>query len=360
MKPASRASPAAEDAAPIFVVDTTPSPDVFGSQPSGNAPNNSVIGEAPLRGEDAADDDVIVYEAPHPRLRKGTSPLMVVSSPCRPAADIPSSPTQAASSPRPSDPTPIDAVAMSFVSHADPDLILSTQVQARKKIGLKPTPRSRKMAKKERAAARRREERKMFNMTSFGLSMQERTALEEGSTIQNDERYAERRRGDSDVEWGTEDEGAVEEVLSSIGDMDLDGDVGDTAAFVGFAQRMEGLRGAETITDLEDIARMKEEDEETDSDEETTSQGEEDIFDAEERQEIGEIPDVDGEGDSDVESDFKQGSWADRDEGFLEHIDVSEFNYYKINFSVISSRCYLTRMRTYKMHRSKRLNKANL
>ena len=116
-----------------------------------------------------------------------------------------------------------------------------------------------------------------------------------------------------------------------------------------------------TIADLEDSARMKEEDEETGSDE-GSSQEEEDVFDAAERKEIGEGDDADssdsseedtprrsflgrlqkmrGKGknktvtqaslssdEEDIDGVAAFGphmSWADRDERYLEHIDVSE------------------------------------
>ena len=321
---------ATEDTAATFVVDTTPSPVVFTSQASEITVENSNIGDAPLGA--AVDDDVIVYEAPHPRLKRDTFPTVPASASSRPATHGPSTPPQKTSLSLPLAATPIDAVRISLVSEADPELVLSKQVQARKKIGLKPTPRSRKMAKKARAAARRREAR-MTSMTSYGLSIQEQTALQEGSTIQNDSRYAERRRGDSDLDWGTDDERGIKEVLDGIGDMDLDGDIGDMAALTNFARGVEGLAGEVTIADLNDAARMREEDEE---DEDEGSPSEDDVFDEEEKKEIGEGSDVDGEEDSDMEIGSKaRSSWADRDEDYIEDIDVSEFHCYRGTLSTI-------------------------
>jgi hypothetical protein len=371
---------ATEDAAPVFVVDTAPGPVASALKPPEIIVDSSFMGSAPL-GE-AADDDIIVYVAPHPRLGRDNvtdpSPPIPASEPSFPLPDV--SVTQVTSPPHPSVSTPIDGFPISFVPPVDSHLVLAKQVQARDKIGLKPTPRSRKMVKKERAAARRRKERNaMFSMTSVGLSMEERSALQEGSTIQNDPKYAERRRGDSDVDWGTDDESAIEGVRSGIGDMDLDGDVDDIAAFAPFARGVEGLAGEEvmTIADFDDASRMREEDEvDTDEGQEDVvdtgeSQEEEGVFSAEERKEIGENGDVDSshsseedtprrsfqgrlqrirakaavkrvtyassssdeEKDSEVESISKQGrSWADRDDDYLEHIEVSDTANAKVRF----------------------------
>lgn len=333
-----------EDKASTFYVDTTPSMVDLSSHSSKYMADNSVIQAAPL-GE-VADDDVIVYEAPHPRL-SGRAPSQPAASTSNVVhLDTPSPHTH------PTNPH----------QHSGAGLLLSKHVQAPKAIGLKPTPRLRKLAKKARAAARRREQRTaMFSMTSFGLNMEERAALQEGSTVKGDPLYAERRRGDSDLDWGTDDEGEIEEVCSGIGEMELDSEVGDISMLARVVRRRVEGEEVVTIADLEDSARMKEEDEETGSDE-GSSQEEEDVFDAAERKEIGEGDDADssdsseedtprrsflgrlqkmrGKGkiktitqaslSSDEEKDIDEVaafgphmSWADRDERYLEHIDVS-------------------------------------
>jgi hypothetical protein len=348
-----------EDKAPTFFIDTTPSIVDFASQLLEPIVDNSVI-EAPPLGQ-AADDDIIVYEAPYPRL-SGLAPCPPVASMSSPLPfDSPSTSAQPANSHQHSVSTPIDSISISFASAEDQDVLLSKHVKARMAIGLKPTPRSRKLAKKERAAARRREERKaMSSMTSFGLSMGERAALQERSTVKRDTRYAERRRGDSDVDWGTDDDDALEEVRSGIGDMDLDGEVGNITTLTRFAKGVG--EQVVTIADLEDGARMKEEDDETGSAEEGSSQEGESIFDAAERKEINEADEADSsdssdedtprrsfqgrlqrmrakgkgkavtqarlssdeEEDSDEVGTFGPGmSWADRDERYLKTIEVS-------------------------------------
>lgn len=349
---------------PAFVIDTTPGPVDFKSNPLESFVDSSIIGAAPL-GE--GDDDVIVYEAPNPRLRKANaapSPISASKSNAPPGTqDLP---TQGASLSQGSVSKPIESVSVtSIASQAN----LAKQVQ---RIGLKPTLRSRRKAKKERAVARREARRARFSITggmrSVGAGMEQRAAFQVAPTVKVDPRYAERRQGDSDVDWGSDDVGEIEEVINGIGDMDLDGEIGDITGLTRFAQGAEGLAGEEvvTIADLEDDARMREEDE-TDSDEEGSSEEEEGVFDAEERKAIGEVSDnsagssdeedeetprrsfqgrlqrlrakaamrpvadgifsSDEEEGSDVEANFKLGvSWADRDQQFLDDIDVSGSN----------------------------------
>ena len=348
------------------IVDMMPSPVVLSSQHSERVIASPVQGVTPLG--DTADEEIIVYVAPYPRKSHSGSPIHATHHLASDPSPLPSGPP---------DSTPIDSISIPPTVSCDADKVLAAQVEAHRRIGLKPTPRSRKMAKKERAAARRRDERR--TMFSFGLSMEERFALQEGPTAKDDTRRAERRRGDSDVDWGSDDESGIEDVRSGIGDMSLDDEIGDVGpALAQFACGVEGLGAGEvvTIADLEAEARMNEEGEELDTD---ASSEDEDTLASEMRGEIGDdmpadsskssddetprrgfhtrlrrlreeangkaVVDVDPISDevsdedasSDDEDLFfgRNSSWADRDESFLrrEEVSKSHINMYRFDGS---------------------------
>ncbi|KAF8530398.1 hypothetical protein BU17DRAFT_79155 [Hysterangium stoloniferum] len=239
-----------------FIIDVVPKPVVFG--PPRVAEDSSLTCAAPL-GEDST-EEIIVYTAPYPRVSRAVTPVPPallrsgVSDIHTPYTPIASSSAIVTDN--------VESFSFSLTSMPDPEEILTKQVKARSQSGLKPTPRSRKMVKKARASARRREERQ--SMFSLGLSQAGRAAMHERSTIRGDTRKSERRVGDSDVEWGTSDEevDGVGHVTSGLGSMDLDSDIGEIAALSPLVGRLAGLREVVTIADLGDIAKIQDEDEE--------------------------------------------------------------------------------------------------
>ncbi|KAF9234294.1 hypothetical protein BU15DRAFT_79182 [Melanogaster broomeanus] len=103
---------------------------------------------------------------------------------------------------------------------------------------------------------------------SFGAMLSEAQLREEGQRERRHPRVEPRRRGDSDMDWGTDGEGdgrgdeVVDEVSSGLGGMDLDPDVElGMDAMKGFLTSMsvEGSRFV-TMDDIHDEARMRRED----------------------------------------------------------------------------------------------------
>jgi len=327
-----------------FVVDTAPCEISF--EASEYIIDSSIAGATPL-GEIGEDEEIIVYDAPNPRRSRATTP--------HPAPEIPQPPA-------------FESISLSFSSKRNPDEVLSNIVHTHRAAGLKSTPRSRKLAKKERATARRREERR--SLFSMGLNMEERHAMAEASTARRDPRKSQRRRGDSDVDWGSDDEddseANLEEVRSGLEEMELDPDIANITTLARFAHRVNGLAGDAftTLDDLDDIAKMEAEDEEEEEDDDDedddaerdgSSNESNDAFDASERREIGEdIESSEDEDDtprrsfqgrlnrlrekdkakaasnkemsidasSDEDYEDPNMSWADRDEKYLERIEV--------------------------------------
>ncbi|GJE92824.1 hypothetical protein PsYK624_089820 [Phanerochaete sordida] len=148
--------------------------------------------------------------------------------------------------------------------------------------------------------------------SSFGAS------LAEAQLRREDPRKAERRIGDSDLEWGDEDD-EVEALSNGVGDMAVDDEI-DVDAMRAFVKSMsaEGSRQV-TMDDIADAARMKEEDEdddergsesadseEEDSEVEEVVRMEEELMVAEDAAvtlEGGEDEDEDAEGEDDGDDD---------------------------------------------------------
>jgi hypothetical protein len=111
---------------------------------------------------------------------------------------------------------------------------------------------------------------------TFGAQLEE-AHLHEGE--REDPRKNERRRGDSDLDWGSgsEVEDAIEELSTGIGGMEIDEDL-DANAMASFVKSMSAAGSHQvTMDDLADIERLKAEDEE----DESSSSGSEDEKDSE-------------------------------------------------------------------------------
>ncbi|PIL36280.1 hypothetical protein GSI_01942 [Ganoderma sinense ZZ0214-1] len=284
-----------------FFEDTTPAP--VGTISSADRIQVNALDGALGAAAVDEDEEIIVYVAPHPRTGKSTS--QAVSSPIAhlptpgpkdveivPAASSTSTPTtsvceaptvKASSSQKPfslelgtlyperssslrqvAPPSP-DAVelpappAFDSVSFSFDKATPATKKPARR---LHPANTPRALLKRSRQPRRRSLRGSGFGFGSFG------PAHEEAMLREVDPRRDERRRGDSDLEWGTadEDEGEDgEDALSAdMGGMELDEDI-NLAAMKSFVHSMsaEGSRHV-TMNDVADVARMKEEDEEED------------------------------------------------------------------------------------------------
>ncbi|KAG6815705.1 hypothetical protein H0H87_012089, partial [Tephrocybe sp. NHM501043] len=288
--------------------------------------------EAPHQGKPQLledDEEIIVYVPPHPGrvspLRPSTStsaasflPSTSILTGTTTLSQIASTSTSTTSTPPPprrqAPPPSFDSVSFSFTPTPKKGREFSSLRKNKAKAQLK-------QRRQERHAKRSRLERQVLfgggSFGSFGGMMEE--AKLRGSDY--DPQWDDRRRGDSDVEWGDSDEeqdvGAEGENGLAEG-MDLDPDLeGAGEAMKRFARSM-GAEGSRFVT-MDDIAdgemmRMEDldaererwnmgssgedEDETTDDDKEV-----EEIVRTEERRLIAESGDMDGLEDESDESD---------------------------------------------------------
>lgn len=341
-------------------------------------------------------DEVIVYVAPHPRAGRISNVTRIEP---QPATELPSTSmltgtTQlfSSSTVQPSAPA-FESISFSFTPspkkqptrHA-PIFSVGGKVKAKAKV-----------RKQEARAARRRVERQaMFG--SFGAMLSE--AQLRGEKIAKDPRWEERRRDDSDVDWGDED--MVEDGPSDDGGdgMELDPDLEiDLEAMKGFVHGMSAQGGRHvTMDDIADEERMRREDEEDriggssdENDDESNDDNEADrIVDGEESMMIAEprghslsgddssdvdefssdedqtprtgfqarlervrnaargkrIVDARPVDDSSEEDDFiRNSTWADEDDDFISQIQVNNKIDLVISTWLTSIRIYWMRMR---------------
>ena len=294
-----------------FFEDTTPAPVGAISSTDRILVNtlDGALGATPVSDE----EEIIVYVAPHPRTGKiptsqnvplpipalpaasfrdadaapPTAPSNAPATPVRAAQTIDTSPSQAGgssrkpfslelgtlypelSSPSKQIPSPSpDAAelpappAFESVSFSFDKATLTSKKPARR---LHPANTPRALLKRSRQPRRRPLRGSGFGFGSFGA------AHEEAMLREVDPRRDERRRGHSDLEWGTDDEDnedngddAMEALSAGMGGMELDEDI-DLAAMKRFVHGMsaEGLRHV-TMDDVADVVRMNEEDEQED------------------------------------------------------------------------------------------------
>ncbi|KAI0674881.1 hypothetical protein C8Q78DRAFT_1135938 [Trametes maxima] len=297
---------------PTFFVDTTPAP-VLHSDPTQQIQVNKLQGTL---GDDDDDEEIIVYVAPHPRINRtsSTAPTPVAIPEPAPTRSIitglslsldasaPSA-SESAADPVPTpgrapavvlelgtlypeEPTPVPASSLhtmspdaselppppSFnnVSFSFGNTTAKKQTRRLHPVGVG-TPRS--LLKHSRKARRK-------SIRGFGVygAMHEEAELHKG-----DPRRAERRRGDSDLDWGTSDgEDGVEELSAGVADMEIDDSI-SLAAMKGFVHSMSagGSRHV-TMDDVADAEQLRKEDEDeevrgaesVDEDEVTEDEGE--------------------------------------------------------------------------------------
>ncbi|KAJ7502588.1 hypothetical protein B0H11DRAFT_2223502 [Mycena galericulata] len=291
----------------LFYIDTTPTPVM-------PAPGGVESALAPLNAYPSPtypDDEVIVYVAPHPRAGRILSP----SPPPAPVV-VPSLSTTSiltgTTLVRPTTPPP----APPFASVSAFGFTPSPKKIVRKQAPVFTVQAHAKARTKARALARRVERRGRPAFGAFGAQ------VAEAQLRGRDPRRDEQRRGDSDVDWGDEDNGPEEEEVANGMDVDVEF---HGAAMRRFAMGMSAEGGQfVTMDDIEDELRMREEDagrevarssgEDDDNDEDgEDSSGEDEvdaIVDAEEGVMVAEprdLPSDDGdESDEDEDSDANQ------------------------------------------------------
>ena len=313
-----------------FFIDTTP------AAPPAQRSNESIaidrVASDVLLGED---DEIIVYVAPHPRLTKMATPIE--PAPILPSTSILTGTTSTFSStatttssqtptnnensvPSISQAPAFDSVSFSF-TNGDTTSTRPRKQQPRTRpvftAGERAKSKAKAQKKEARAIRRRLERRAMFG--SFGAMMSEAQlrGSEERSGKDRDPRWDERRRGDSDIDWGDADQedgggGAdkmvdgVDEVSNGMGAMELDSDI-SVEAMKAFVKGMSANGGRHvTMDDIADEERMRLEDQngKNDSDSEVEEEGsdeEDDMMDKEEAKRIGSPEDGESE---DEEDDF--------------------------------------------------------
>ncbi|PPR07557.1 hypothetical protein CVT24_008753 [Panaeolus cyanescens] len=340
-QPPAEPSPAWEDSYKppdnIFYVDTQPE-----HVPSNMLPQGDLRPSA-LRDDD--DDEVIVYVAPHPKNTKKDDDELEVSmdtttsdaaqtkepdtSHFKPYVPIAGLPTI-----EPSADTGASAASVAFSKLAE-----ASNTPSRLRVPALATPRQAKAFQRKRgvlaAKGKRGGKAKISSFGTFGAMREE--ALLHLDDHKNDSRREERRKGDSDLEWGDTDDddfAGVDEVPVGISEllatklgadvkgkgkakeeseddhgMEIDGEM-DLEAMQSFVGGLLGNKAGEHLTmgDVEDMERIRkedEEDEDKDSDDSMSEDDEEeDIEASEEAMIISETLDFqDGEEDDDDEKD---------------------------------------------------------
>ncbi|CAA7260811.1 unnamed protein product [Cyclocybe aegerita] len=327
----------------LFFVDTTPTPIPAELAPTVHNPPTTLLDD---------DDDIIVYVAPHPRNTsyeaKGDGPKVTTHpqadtsffSPYVRPGPLPSQPEASSSSSSNLPPPVLEPPSLSSIKFHFSDT-LKTATPARLATPPISTPRQAKAwkRKRERGFARK----KKGKLTSFGAF----GAMREEALLHNrDPQQAERRKGDSDLEWGDTDDNEtaddVDQVFASLRDMngqskadtkgkgkarddgnslqcaeeevhgmDIDPDMQmDLTAMKSFVGGLLGPSAGEhtTMADLIDAEVMRMEDEDDANEEERGSSGEEeekeeDLMKAEEDMIIAEALQFSDEDDDDDDDD---------------------------------------------------------
>ena len=295
-----------------FFIDTTPSQIVASSQASKGTTGSDVLGASQELDDD---EEIIVYVAPHPRVGRLTpavstsninipTKLPTTSMLTRLSTTNETLPSTNAEERVEETDIPESAPSTSrfaaekrrrqFVS---PLLLASPSTQRKAKLRVR-------MQESRCARQKKWKKRSMF---SFGAERQDKEWQEPDGS---DPRWEERRRGDSDIDWGDEEREQVAEPLTGPDGMDVDPELLDEKSIGAFGSFANGMLGQErsqhlTMDDIADIEKLKQEDEaseggpdgsseeeeggeadEQDSDEE--SEGVNAVFDMEEERMVGE------------------------------------------------------------------------
>jgi hypothetical protein len=267
-----------------FFIDTTPAT----TAPTHTRPQSIIIDRMTADQLLGEDEEIIVYVAPHPRVAKAPTPLEPASS--LPSTSILTGTTSTfASSLAPLEEqsynktTPtipqapsFDSISFSFVNENSQKTTPKKQQPRTRPVftaGERSKSKAKAQKKEARATRRRLERRAMFG--SFGAIMSEAQLREDDEQVAKgkDPRWEERRRGDSDIDWGDTDEGndavsgktarvldGVDEVSNGVGAMELDSNI-DVEAMKAFVKGMSANGGRHvTMDDIADEERMRLED----------------------------------------------------------------------------------------------------
>ncbi|KAG5350840.1 hypothetical protein C0989_009063, partial [Termitomyces sp. Mn162] len=279
------------------------------------------------------DEEVIVYVAPHPG-RVSPPSVSSAESPSLPSTSILTGTTTLASTSQPSGSRLMNTLSESISTFPQSTSPATAPAFGSVSFSFTPTPkRDRVFSKRSNVKAKLHQRRQEAHATrrqleqqvlfgSFGAMMEE--AMLRGKSARDiDPQWGERRRGDSDVEWGEDSEEEDEGVVGLAEGMELDPDLEiDGEAMKNFVKSM-GAEGSRFVT-MDDIAdgevmRLEDEgaknvesSEEDDEDEASDDDDEVDaIMDAEEAMLIAEPGDVSLEDDDesdDDDSDDEEGS----------------------------------------------------
>ncbi|KAG5643307.1 hypothetical protein DXG03_001191 [Asterophora parasitica] len=268
-----------------FYIDTEPSPV---ASPNDDAPTAEFAGfyidtepspvESPHEGSAPIiddDDEVIVYVAPHPRTGKvepltGSTDVPSLSSTSiltgTTTLPAPSTSNNSSTPPRTKTRSALAFESVSFSFSPTPRKARVFTTKSKKKEGLKHRRQG------VHAARRRMEQQALFG--SFGAIMSE-AQLHDGG--KDDPRWDERRRGDSDVDWGDSDDEGGDGLAEG---MELDPDLvgeGNEEVMRRFAKSM-GQEGSRFVTmdDIADGQLMRIEDEDGERDVGSSGNDEED------------------------------------------------------------------------------------
>lgn len=254
-----------EDDIPTFFVDTEPTKP-FAHRAASDVVlfDRTVWNGAPL-GED---DELIVYVAPHPRSGQA-SPIPNVPRvrlPSRSVLTGTTSPMQTYTGPVAHEDTidnkspPVQSEAPQFSSVSFDFATPSTKKPSRQRPIFTPGDRSkaRTQARKQDARVARKRAKRQAMFGSFGAILSEARLRDADERERKSARWESRRKDDSDVDFGDDDDdesGApvndgVDEVSTGLGEMDLDPDLEpDLEAMKGFVQSMSAEGSRHRTTD---------------------------------------------------------------------------------------------------------------
>ncbi|KIM75681.1 hypothetical protein PILCRDRAFT_666166 [Piloderma croceum F 1598] len=275
-----------------FFIDTTPAT----TSPANTRHQPIIIDRMAdqLLGED---EEIIVYVAPHPRVTK--APIRLEPAPSLPSTSILTGTTSTFASSSDAITAPLeeqsvndhnktapptipqapsfDSISFSFANEVSPKITPKKQQPRTRPVftaGERNKSKAKARKKEARAARRRLERRAMFG--SFGAIMSEAQLRGDDEQVGTgkDPRWEERRRGDSDIDWGDTDEGddavrvgraarvldGVDEVSNGVGAMELDSEI-DMEAMKAFVKGMSANGGRHvTMDDIADEEQMRLED----------------------------------------------------------------------------------------------------
>lgn len=294
-----------------FFIDTTPSQVMASSQASEGTTASHVLGASQALDDD---EDIIVYVAPHPRSGRLTPAVSTSNTNIPTKLPMTSMLTglSTINEPPPPSTNPEERIEETDIPEPAPSTSRFAAEKRRRQFVsplLLATPSTQRKAKlrvrmQESRCARQKKWKKR-SMFSFAVERQDKEWQESDGP---DPRWEERRRGDSDIDWGDEEREQAAEPLTGPDGMDVDPELADEKSIGSLGSFADGMLGQErsrhlTMDDIADIEKLKQEDEaseggadgsseeggevdEQDSDEE--SEGVNALFEMEEERMVGE------------------------------------------------------------------------